>query len=214
MELDIIPPKIYFDQNADPADLNRMGNNISFDGRRRRYWTLFTPQNLILIKQTYPKAYIQNGQEFVDEMKHLSRNIEMGKKNPPLFPRWKEETVLPFRLKPFDHQWEGIHYLSMFDGGAVFAECGVGKTLITLGDIMLKYKQGSIRPSSVLVVSKLMTLFSGWQSDANKFTDLASTVLWEPSNTKIEKGEAEHVTNYGPKPSKGKSKTFTKTCYF
>ena len=88
-----------------------------------------------------------------------------------------------------------------------------GKTAMTLWDIETKYDEGDLASSTVLIVGKLMTLFSGWASDTLKFTDLFSEVLWEPSRSKDERQETEIICDHGSKP-KGKAKSIAKTEYY
>ena len=183
--------------------------HAKWDGRFRAYRLPFSPESLIAIKRVLPDILVSEGQEFIDEMKVRLKNIHHGRNSFDTHSVHISDT----KLTPFEHQKKGLAYLDLFDGAALFADCGVGKTGMTLWDIELKYKKKQLKPSSVLVVGKLMTLHSGWHKDTEEFTHLTSEVLWEPSKTKIEKGEKEHVTDHGPKP-KGKSKVVNKTEYF
>lgn len=87
-----------------------------------------------------------------------------------------------------------------------------GKTAMTLWDIEQKYKTGRLKPSSVLIVGKLMTLHSGWKDDTEKFTRLTARVLWEPTKTRERRGEVLERIEHGPKPP-GESKSFRRTEY-
>lgn len=85
-----------------------------------------------------------------------------------------------------------------------------GKSAMTLWDIDMKYREGKLKKNSVLVVGKLMTLFSGWNDDTSQFTYLDSQVLWDKPQSKIIKGESVTLGSYGTKP-KGKAKYYEET---
>lgn len=210
----IKPPYILFNCPIDEGHkATSVGWGCRYDNRMKAFKLPFGAETLIQLKKVYPNAVIQEGQHYVDQLKANAINIDKGKNE------LASLTEIPhfdysFKLKPFEHQLRALYYLNLFNGAALFADCGTGKTATTLWDIALKYKTNKIRKSSVLVASKLMTLFSGWHEDTETFTDLSSTVLWEPSKSKIEKtGEVEVVFDHGPKP-KGKSKSFSRTEYF
>jgi len=201
MELTIRPPNVLFNTTRPEATQVAV-----WDGRFKAFKAPFEPETLREIKRIFPEAKVVVGQQHIDDLKcRLKRHAE-ARKGGVKTPRFQ------INLPPMEHQWEGADYLAMWDEGALFADCGVGKTLITLLDIVNKIKGALIPRSSVLVVSKLMTL-QGWEADARKFVGLTSTILWEPSNVKIEKGETVHVADHGPKRNSLPSKIRTKADY-
>lgn len=212
--LRIKPPHILL--NCDLQDghkTTQIGWGCKYDNRMKAFKAPLGAEILIKMKEVFPQAKVIEGQEHIDAMKGRMINIDLGKT--AVGQPWQNiDYDFDFKLSPFDHQYKGLYYLKMFDGAALFADCGTGKTAMTLWDIALKYLDKQLRPASVLVASKLMTLFSGWEDDTREFTNLNPLVLWEPSKSKIEKkGEVEVVKDHGPKP-KGKGKTLKRTEYY
>jgi len=189
----------------------QIGWGARYDKRYKAFKVPFCPETLIMIHRLFEDPVVVEGQAHIDELKQRTQNNSDGKKamNLSSYPRPEGN----FKLQPYAHQIDGLWYLKNFWGGAMFADCGTGKTAMTLWDIEQKYQTNEIRPSSALVVGKLMTLFSGWGSDTLKFTHLVSEVLWEPSRSEDEKEEIEIVCDHGPKPS-GKGKKHNKTEYY
>jgi SNF2 family DNA or RNA helicase len=212
--LRIKPPHILINCGIDDGHkTSQIGWNCKYDNRMKAFKAPFGAEVLIQIKKVFPHAIVTEGQEHVDSLKATAYGIELGKRmiggveNIPPFD-------YDFKLTPFSHQRRGLYYLKFFNGAALFADCGAGKTAMTLWDIAMKYQEGKLRPSKVLVASKLMTLFSGWHEDTEEFTNLSSLVLWEPSKTKVEKkGEVQIVCDHGPKP-KGKGRTLKRVEYY
>lgn len=83
-----------------------------------------------------------------------------------------------------------------------------GKSAMTLWDIENAIQEGRIGKSSALIVGKLMTLETGWESDTYEFTSLNSINLWEPTKSKTVYKEQIEIADHGEKPEgKGKSKS-------
>ena len=201
-QLQIRPPFIYIKTDLYTHDLIPIIKQpIKWDGRRKLNRTLFTAEALINIKRGLKNTTIEEGQEHIDKLKDRFRN--MGKaKDAFASPENTNQAVAKktFPVRPFEHQLKGMSYLHWFNGAALFAEPGVGKTFMILGDIILKIEQGLIEPRDVLIASKLATLFSGWQEDAEKFVGLDSSILWEPSKVKMITGDIIDEIDHGPKP--------------
>lgn len=209
--LRIIPPIILLNCPIDEGyKTQQIGWGARYDCTRKAFKVPFCIETLVMIKRLFKNAEVVEGQEFIEEMKMRTQNNYEGVKAMAL-----AEYPCPnvqYKLSPFKHQLDGLWYLKNFYGGALFAQCGTGKTGITLWDIEAKYQEGLIRPSSVLIVGKLMTLFSGWSSDTLKFTNLTGEVLWDQTRSKDEREKIEIVTDHGPKP-KGESTTKRQTEY-
>ena len=83
-----------------------------------------------------------------------------------------------------------------------------GKSAMSLWDIESKVATQRIAPSSTLIVGKLMTLETGWESDTSEFTGLTALNLWEPSKSKTIYQDQVEIADHGEKPEgKGKSKS-------
>jgi len=206
-EVRIRPPNVLF-ETANSAAATQIA---VFDGRFKAWRAPFEPKTLVELKRLFPDAEIIVGQNHIDDLKsRIGSQSNARTKESAGYKGARFKLPIP----PKEHQWEGADYLELWDEGALLADCGVGKTFITLIDIVNKYRLGLISPSSVLVISKLMTLHTGWASDALKFTGLSSSVLWEPSNVKLIKGEKVHVADHGPKQNSLPSKVRTQKEFF
>lgn len=196
---------------------SRVSTTARYDNRMRCWKAPFGAKQLINLKREFPDAEIIEGQKYIDKLKEDLVRLEQGRL---MFGQTAEHEIgmeefhwYKFKLPPFKHQFTGLYYLKAFDAGAMFADCGTGKTAMSLWDIEMKYLQGMLSKSSVLVVGKLMTLFSGWHEDTEVFTNMRSQVLWEKPKSKTEVLDKEVVANHGEKP-KGKAKYYEKTEYY
>lgn len=219
VEARVKPPWIYFKVPVKHGThAYRVNPMCKYDKRSHSFKVPFGARSLINLKGIFPKAEIVEGQKFVDKFKEELSDVQMGVLNfqeqKSLKFSIKDYQDVTFNLKPRQNQIDGLKYLELFNKGAVFADCGTGKTGTILWDIDLKYKRKLIRPSSVLILGKLMTLFSGWYEDAPLFAGLSAEVLWEPSRSKNQLKEKPIVVKkHGPKP-KGKAKYYESTEYY
>lgn len=217
VEVRVVPPFILFTCPVEVGDrASSISTSCKYDKRYQAFKAPFGMPQMVNLYRTYPNAIIVEGQQYVDKLK--AQNVDYHQAKDHYSKVFKDEIVSSefnynFKLKPFHHQLEALRYLDSWAGAALFMDCGTGKTATSIWDIDLKYRANKIRKSSVLVVGKLMTLFSGWYEDCAEFADLSADVLWQPSKTKIVKGEKEILNNHGPKPP-GKGKTYEKTKYY
>lgn len=211
--LKIEPPFIYLNcPFEDNYKTQQIGWNIRFDGRKKVFKVAFGPEPLISIKKTFPQATIVSGQEHIERLKEEVINYQTGKVSYSKVKNLDPISERKYKLTPYKHQLQALRYMKFFNGAALFGDCGVGKTAITLWDIENHYKQKTIQKSSVLIVGKLMTLHSGWYEDTLKFTDLNPLVIWEPGKIKQEKKSIYKEMDHGEKPP-GKGKSFNETLY-
>jgi len=212
VEIKIRPPHILLECPIHLGYKTKRFHWCDYDKRFKAFKLPFGVRELVEIKREFPEAKVVEGKEYIDRMKVRQLNLDVSKN---AMTTYNSQSVFDydFRLPPFAHQKRGLFYLQNCDGAALFADCGTGKTATSLWDVAIKYKQGLLKPSSVLIVSKLMTLFSGWYKDSKKFTLLTSGMLWEPTKGKEEKSNKQEVCDYGPKPQ-GKIKECRKTEYY
>lgn len=218
VQVKVIPPYIYF---RCPISLGHLSTQVSlfcsYNNKHSSFEVPFGISQLINLKKVYPQARIVEGQEHIDKLKIDMMKLKEAKER---FDKIKVTKIDPLDFdisfstdkKPRKHQLLGLKYLEYFEGAALFADCGTGKTGMTLWDIEHKYRRNLIKPSSVLVMGKLMTLHTGWYEDVVEFTPHRSCVLWLPdSKNEYETVESIVVEDYGPKPEvKGKSKNYEK----
>lgn len=105
----------------------------------------------------------------------------------------------PFKINPFAHQLRGLNLMLHFERLAIFADCGTGKTFMSL--LLSEYLFKTNPNIKILVAGKLMTLYSGWVKDCLQFTDLSYELLWEPTckSENISSGASVIARNHGEK---------------
>jgi SNF2 family DNA or RNA helicase len=86
------------------------------------------------------------------------------------------------KITPYRHQRIGVSLMHALRHLGLFLDCGAGKTGTVLLFLDLLQSHVLKRPIRALVAGKLMTLYSGWMEDCEKFTNLKCEVLWEPTN--------------------------------
>jgi SWI/SNF-related matrix-associated actin-dependent regulator 1 of chromatin subfamily A len=208
------PPYVYLECPFEESyKAHRIGWGTRFDKRKKSFKIVLAPETLRHIKQLYPGTIVVEGQEHIDKLKKDMDNLQEAREQYAKEKNLVAEKEREYKLTPYKHQLEGLRYLKHFHGAALFGDCGIGKTAITLWDIENLYLKKKIRSSSVLIVGKLMTLESGWNEDASKFTSLSATVLWFPVESKIEKKELYKTIDHGEKPE-GKARYKNKIEYF
>ena len=213
VKVKIRPPWILFTCTPEEGSRHHMvSTSCKYDGTFKAFKAPFGARQLINLKTTYPNAQVIMGQEHIDKLKTEMVELDKGKEvfyhslksDPKELLKYLDcEDVM--KGTPREVQIKGLAYLQCFKYGALFADCGAGKTNTVLWDIARKYKFKELRPSSVLVLGKLATLFTGWEDDTKDFTYLKSLVLWEESQPAEETITDEKIINdHGPKPRKGK----------
>ena len=214
LKLWIHPTEIHCQCTAEEASkLEGIGDGVNWDGRRKKYTIPFGPHQLKFLKAKFPNLEVVEGIEYIHRLKHSITNIHNSTQamadavESDLDVVRNRDFVRPER-QPFSHQIDGLFYLGHFEGAALFADCSTGKTGMILWDIESAIKEGRIGNSSALVVGKLMTLETGWESDTSEFTSLSALNLWEPSKSKTIYKDQTEIADHGEKPAgKGKSKS-------
>jgi len=93
-----------------------------------------------------------------------------------------------FSGTPYDHQVLAFDFLATAGSGALFADCGVGKTYIVLHLIKYHLMMGNIK--RVLIACPLSIIKNAWMGDNNKFTpELNLVSLWRHGYKAKEKRE-------------------------
>lgn len=85
-----------------------------------------------------------------------------------------------FKLKPFNHQAQAIHFIRHLPAAALFAETGTGKTFCALVSTEMRIRDGLIKKA--LVIAPKSVLINGWYEDCKKFTDLKAIVAHKDKN--------------------------------
>lgn len=210
----IAPPFIYL--NTTPKDsykAHRIGWNILYDKRKKAFKLCFGVEALIKIKEQFPNVVVSSGQEHIDQLKADVAKFRFGKQAYADVKTQDPVSLGNYKLTPYKHQLQALRYMQFFDGAALFGDCGIGKTPITLWDIEARYIKNEIPPSSVLIAGKLMTLESGWFEDTLLFTDLNPLIIWEPIKSKTNKKSLVREIDHGKKPE-GPSKNKKKVDYY
>ena len=98
-------------------------------------------------------------------------------------------------LAPYQHR--GVVMLTEVPRMPLFADCGMGKTFMTLVSTEIQIKKGIIPRGKTLICAKLATLESGWLEDVQKFTDLKLVNLWIASGYKRKEKFLELLNSEG-----------------
>ena len=205
----IKPPFILFTCTPEEGSrAHQVSLSCKYDGKFKAFKAPFGARQLVNLKRIYPNAVIEMGQEHVDKLKEDINKLDFARQHYyTVLSQDPEEVLRDLDCKdvikgvPREVQIKGLAYLKHFNYAALFADCGTGKTNTVLWDIARKYKFKELRPSSVLVLGKLSTLFTGWEQDIKDFTHMSGLVLWESTKpSKENKTDEEVICDHGPKP--------------
>ncbi len=152
----------------------------------------------------------------IDGIKKLVEHFNLARKTMPDIIKGNKNYFenYQFKIKPFQHQLRGLNLMVHFERLAIFADCGTGKTFMSL--LLAEYLYKLNPKIKILVAGKLMTLYSGWVQDCSQFTELTYDLLWEPTSRseKVENGASFIAKKHGPKLNEnGKIKKISSTIY-
>lgn len=169
--------------------------------KEKHYSLPIAYDNLLFLNKIDQKCDSENSK--IEEIKKLVEHFNTARKTIDEVIKGNKNYFenYPFKIKPFKHQLLGINLMVHFERLAIFADCGTGKTFMSLLLAEYLYK---LNPNiKILVAGKLMTLYSGWVNDSKQFTEIPYEVLWTPTskNEKNFNGEPIVVKNHGPKPT-------------
>lgn len=151
--------------------------NEKFQG----YLVTFGLQNLKRIKALFPDIAPTKGKERIDALKKDLLILQNDKKIiAEISAGMLDEYPVEYsKLPPLgEYQDRAVRILTYAQRVAVFIDCGLGKTFISLTSSENQIKMGRLRRGKTLVLGKLATLETGWMEDCEKFTDLKGAVLW------------------------------------
>lgn len=159
------------------------------------YLLAFSKQNLQRIFKIYPSIDIKN-YDRIEDLKRKQQELIDIKEKVKFIKVSTEMPVIDLKMPPLgDYQRRGVWFLLENKKSALFADCGVGKTFMTLVSTEMQMKAGLIERGKVLVCGKLATLETGWMEDTKKFTDLTAQLLWLPATSK-RKEKLTRLLNY------------------
>lgn len=193
-----LPPGID-PSRVDPEDVPHFWEHlrgfVRYSKSRRQFYLTFSKQNLKRIHRQFGTIPVRWGKEKLDGLKD-----KVSRLNSVVDKAMKIKTVpleqLPaynYKVPPIgEYQHRGVVFLRNTPVAPLFADCGVGKTYMTLVSTELQIQSGQISSGKTLVCGKLATLFSGWMEDCAKFTNLKANVLWVPRKGKYANTRNRH----------------------
>jgi len=166
-----------------PAEeLAALKEHIKFSERLQAYTLAFSKQNLQRIYKAFGQIPVIEGRSRIAHLRaklaqfnEVVSKAELAKTSPTL-PEY------PYKVPPLaPYQHRGVVYLVNVKSGALFVDCGCGKTFMVACSSELHIKKGLVAPGKTLICGKLATLHQGWMGDIKRFTDLKATCLWLPT---------------------------------
>ena len=160
----------------------------------------FGLQNLKRIKNLFPEAYPTKGQDRIEQLKQDfitykdDKNI-IAEISAGLLDKYPVEYS---KLGPLgEYQDKAVRILTYARRVAVFIDCGLGKTMISLTSSENQINKGLVKRGKILVLGKLATLETGWMEDIEKFTNLKGAVLWLATSYKRKEKLLDILNNSG-----------------
>ena len=90
-----------------------------------------------------------------------------------------------FKFTPYKHQNLGFNFMRACGRGAIFGDCGIGKTAIVASFLDYLVHTGEVSEDSpALIVCPISIIYQAWIKDVEKFTSLKAISVYEPSSYK------------------------------
>lgn len=90
-----------------------------------------------------------------------------------------------FKFTPYKHQNIGFHFMRACKRGAIFGDCGIGKTAIVASFLDYLVHQGEIdEKNPALIICPISIIYQAWIKDTEKFTSISPVSIYESSSHK------------------------------
>ena len=150
----------------------------------------YDPKVVEIIKQAENAIYDQNTRTWelpLNKLSYLIDNLtSIDDINLDLIPEDAEKEVLDltidYKVKPFDHQLEGIKWLINHESGLLLDVPGLGKTAQVIYAAEELKKQKGIK--HCLIICGINTLKNNWKREIQLFSDLDCVIIGEKINSK------------------------------
>lgn len=104
-----------------------------------------------------------------------------------------------FQFQPYKHQRVGFSFMHACPRGAVFGDCGIGKTAITAAFVDSLIQRGEISVKEpALIICPISIIQQAWIKDFAKFTPVVPISLYEPSMYKRKQKQAARYETKSP----------------
>lgn len=186
-----LPPNVKESAVHSPEDVPyvwpHLRGHARYSQRSGKYVLNFSAQNIYRLMAQFDDNLdfkkAENNPAYLELLDHAEKikgyqRLALACKNAPIEKLPKYDYKVP-PLGEWQHR--EVVYLVNLPIAPLFADCGTGKTFAVLTSTEQQIKKGVLKRGKTLVAAKLATLETGWLEDAEKFTDLKVSVLWEAS---------------------------------
>lgn len=157
---------------------------VSWNDNQRCFFLSLSVQNLKRLKETWPNIRLASGQRRVDDLRAAYAAFQEDMRKARVIRTRLELPVYDYKAPPLgEYQHRGTVYLTNVHPGAMFADCGVGKSKMVLDATERRIRYGLLEPGRTLICIKLQTM-RGWQKDCANFTGLKAQAVWTGSKYK------------------------------
>ena len=104
-----------------------------------------------------------------------------------------------FKFTPYKHQNVGFHFMRSCRRGAIFGDCGIGKTAIVASFLDSLVHEGQINEENpALIVCPISIIYQAWIKDTKKFTSIDPVSIYEPSSYKAKQKREKKLATPSP----------------
>ena len=147
-------------------------------------------QNLEKINKVFngvqlPKAEVVKGHSFLQQMREKYLNYTRAKSRLRDIMKLETYPLEPNgKFFPYAHQTKIVGGIITDPFTFVAADCGTGKTGSAARAAEILLSTGEIKRGKILISAPLSILFTSWDDDVRKFTNLRTKILWAPMANK------------------------------
>ena len=156
--------------------------------------------NLRRIRNIFPKlASLAKNDETAREVDILLKEEKTWKSENHLIERVKDGKVFDtggylFKFTPYRHQDVGFNFMRACSRGAIFGDCGIGKTAIVASFLDYLVHRGEISEENpALIVCPISIIYQAWIKDTEKFTSIKPISIYEPSSHKTKQKREDRL---------------------
>lgn len=104
-----------------------------------------------------------------------------------------------FKFTPYKHQNVGFQFMRACGRGAIFGDCGIGKTAIVASYLDYLVHEGKITEENpALIVCPISIIYQAWIKDTQKFTSIEPVSIYEPSSYKAKQKREKRLETPSP----------------
>ncbi len=150
------------------------------------------------------KATLEKNDETRQEVDALLKHEETWKYENLLIEKVKKGKVFDtedyaFKFTPYKHQNVGFHFMRACKRGAIFGDCGIGKTAIVASFLDYLVHTGQVdEENPALIVCPISIIYQAWIKDTEKFTSIKPVSIYEPSSYRAKQKREKRLSTPSP----------------